>query len=222
MLLANRRILVTAGPTWVEVDRVRVLTTIFTGATGLAIARHLASEGARVELWMGPARVPITESDRAAVEVVSFRTYDDLAALVKTREVTAYDAIVHSAAVADYKPVPAAGKIGSGLGELTLVLKPTEKLVDILRVRAPRSVLVKFKLEVGLTTEELLAVASRSRAHSKAELIVANSYEGMTPDAHAAHILDHRGGRVDVRTKGELCSALTTALVRELNAKATA
>jgi phosphopantothenoylcysteine synthetase/decarboxylase len=215
-LLAGHSILVTAGPTWVEVDRVRVLTTIFTGATGLAIARHLAECGAKVDLWMGPARVPITDADRASLSIIDFRTYDDLAKLVKERQVDHYSAIVHSAAVADYKPIPAKGKIASGEGVLTLTLHPTEKLVDILRERAPRAVLVKFKLEVGLTTEELLAVAERSRAHSRAEFIMANSFEGMSPDTHQAHLLDDAGGRADYTTKAGLCAGLAAALARRL------
>lgn len=216
MLLKGKRVLVTAGPTWVEVDRVRVLTTVFTGATGLALARRCAAEGASVVLWMGPARVPITDQDRSSIQIESFRTYDDLALKVKSAPVSDYDVILHSAAVADYKPVPAPGKIGSGKDEWVIVLKPTEKLVDILRERAPGALLVKFKLEVGLTSEELIAVAERSRKHSRAEFMVANSFESVTPDAHAAHILDDRGGRLDVRTKAELAEALTSALARRL------
>src|SRR4051812_16496474 len=172
--LLGRKVLVTAGPTWVAVDRVRVITTVFTGETGLRIARHFRQLGAEVDLWMGPGRARISTLDRSELSITDFRYYDDLASLVKTAAVSHYDVIVHSAAVADYRPVPAEGKIGSGLTELTITLKPTEKLVDILRHRAPRAVLVKFKLEVGLTTDALLEVATHSREHSEAEFIVAN------------------------------------------------
>lgn len=214
--LEGRRVLVTAGPTWVAVDRVRVITTVFTGETGLAIARHFRSLGAEVDLWMGPGRARLTAQDRSELSVTDFRYYDDLASLVHKQEVSRYDVIVHSAAVADYKPIAAEGKIGSGLDELTITLKPTEKLVDVLRRRAPGSVLVKFKLEVGLTEAELLEIAAKSRSHSEAEFIVANVYEGMSATKHEAHILDETGHVVPVQNKNQLCTRLGQCVARRL------
>lgn len=215
-LYSGRRVLVTAGPTWVAVDGVRVITTVFTGETGLSIARHLQSLGAEVDLWMGPGRARITAQDRSELSITDFRFYDDLARLVREEDVSRYDAIVHSAAVADYKPIPAKGKIGSGLDELTITLKPTAKLVDILRQRAPQAVLVKFKLEVGLSTNQLLTVAAKSRAHSEAEFIVANLYEEMSATGHQAHIIDAAGAVETVSTKQQLCERLGERVAHRL------
>ena len=47
---AGLRVLVTAGPTWTPVDRVRVLTSVFSGETGLRLARHFQGLGADVTL----------------------------------------------------------------------------------------------------------------------------------------------------------------------------
>lgn len=215
-LYSGRRVLVTAGPTWVAVDGVRVITTVFTGETGLAIARHLRSLGAEVDLWMGPGRARVSAQDRSEISITDFRFYDDLARLVKEENVSRYDAIIHSAAVADYKPVPAIGKIGSGQDELTITLKPTEKLVDILRQRAPQAVLVKFKLELGLSTQELLSVASESRAQSEAEFIVANLYEEMSATGHHAHLIDASGAVETVTNKKELCELVGERVAHRL------
>lgn len=217
--LAHRRILVTAGPTWVPVDRVRVITTTFTGETGLVLARHLQSLGAKVTLWYGPGACRPTAEDHNSLEVINFQTYGDLAKLAKEADVSGFEAIVHSAAVADYQPVPAEGKIPSGLGELTITLKPTEKLVDILRARAPQSVLVKFKLETGITTAQLLEVAKKSRAFSRAEFIVANLREGMSATGHTAHLLDDAGHQWDVADKAGLRKVLGEQLSARLTAK---
>jgi phosphopantothenoylcysteine synthetase/decarboxylase len=73
-----------------------------------------------------------------------------------------------------------AGKIKSDAGELWLRLVQTPKLVD--QIRAPwgfRGILVKFKLEVDVSDEQLLAVGEQSRCHSGADLMVANTLEGM-------------------------------------------
>jgi phosphopantothenate---cysteine ligase (CTP) len=119
-----------------------------------------------------------------------------------------FQAVIHCAAVSDYRsagifaPAPgthfdpernrwegkscylemqdrSARKVKSDEPELWLRLVRTPKLVD--RIRTDwnfAGLLVKFKLEVGITEEELLAVAERSRLQSSADLMVANTLEG--------------------------------------------
>jgi phosphopantothenate---cysteine ligase (CTP) len=118
-----------------------------------------------------------------------------------------FDAVVASAAVSDYlvagtyAPAPgtrfhehsgswssdhasprlvdrAAGKVKSDEAELWLRLVRAPKLIDL--VRTPwgfRGILVKFKLEVGLSEAALLDAAERSRRHSQADWMVANTLE---------------------------------------------
>lgn len=143
-------------------------------------------------------------------KVVCYRTFEDLhramAAEILSEQ---YDAVIHVAAVSDYQVVgtygvaddtafhpatctwqshhrrarlvdAAAGKVKSNHDELWLRLKPTPKLVDL--IRKPwgfDGVLVKFKLEVGIDEQELRTIAERSRIHSQADLIAANTLEGM-------------------------------------------
>ncbi len=74
----------------------------------------------------------------------------------------------------------AAGKIKSSHRELWMRLVPTPKLID--SIRQPwgfDGVLVKFKLEVGPTDEQLIQIAEASRTHSQADLMVANTLAGM-------------------------------------------
>jgi phosphopantothenoylcysteine synthetase/decarboxylase len=73
----------------------------------------------------------------------------------------------------------AAGKVKSSEPELWLRLVRTPKLVDM--VRSPwgfSGILVKFKLEVGVSEERLLEIAEASRRQSAADLMVANTLEG--------------------------------------------
>jgi phosphopantothenoylcysteine synthetase/decarboxylase len=140
--------------------------------------------------------------------VVRYRTFEDLEArMAETIAPGGWDAVVHCAAVSDYlaggvfSPAEgtafdpasltwsgsgppalidrAAGKVKSDEPELWVRLVRAPKLVD--RVRPDwgfRGTLVKFKLEVGVTDEQLLEVAERSRQHSDADLMVANTLEG--------------------------------------------
>ena len=55
MSLKNKRILITAGPTWVAIDSVRVISNIATGETGILLAKRLSLQGAKVTLALGPS-----------------------------------------------------------------------------------------------------------------------------------------------------------------------
>lgn len=73
----------------------------------------------------------------------------------------------------------AAGKVKSDEPELWLRLVRAPKLIDSLRRDwGFRGLIVKFKLEVGVSDEQLLAVAEPSRQQSAANLMVANTLEG--------------------------------------------
>lgn len=138
--------------------------------------------------------------------VVPYRTFDDLHdELVRRVPAGGFDAILHSAAVSDYAlagvyaPADGAtfdepglrwagdgphfsdaakGKVKSSHPEIWLRMVPTPKLVD--QMRTPwgfGGVLVKFKLEVGVTEAELVGIAHRSRAQSDADFLVANTLD---------------------------------------------
>ncbi|MBU2221207.1 MAG: phosphopantothenoylcysteine decarboxylase, partial [Candidatus Omnitrophica bacterium] len=50
MSLRNKRILITAGPTWIAIDKVRVISNTATGATGKLLANQFSNKGAKVTL----------------------------------------------------------------------------------------------------------------------------------------------------------------------------
>jgi phosphopantothenoylcysteine synthetase/decarboxylase len=161
-------ILVTAGNTQVPIDRVRCLTNIFTGSTGARIALYCHSQGHHVTLLTShPELIDDLASrwlDLARWYVVRYTTYDDLENLMKkVVEDGVLDAIIHSAAVSDYRsagvyaPAPgtrfqntsgtwtcdgseapalvdrSAAKVKSDETELWLRLVRTPKLIDQVR-----------------------------------------------------------------------------------------
>jgi phosphopantothenate-cysteine ligase/phosphopantothenoylcysteine decarboxylase/phosphopantothenate--cysteine ligase len=191
-------ILVTAGNTQTPVDRVRCITNIFSGRTGAGIAARAFDRGHTVTLLSSHPEVLATfpavrHRGEPDFRVRNYRTFDDLDAAMAA-EITggAFDVVIHAAAVSDYRVADIltrrdgqfedakAGKVKGSHPELWLRLVPTPKLVD--KVRGAwgfAGVLVKFKLEVGLSEAELREVAERARVHSGADLIVANTLEGM-------------------------------------------
>jgi len=195
-----KRILVTAGNTAVPIDKVRSITNIFGGKTGLVIAKYMASLGHEVTLLTSMRDVDQGE----LAKVIRFYTFDDLfCAMQDIIEPGEVDIVIHSAAVSDYRvtgtysPVvstdwedgkvlvtlerlDSSSKIGSEYPELYLKMEPTPKIID--QIRSPwgfTGKLVKFKLQVGMTDEDLKEIARKSRITSDADLIVANCMEWM-------------------------------------------
>src|SRR5438128_757620 len=100
--LDGRRLLVTAGPTWVPVDAIRHLSSFSTGSLGLLLAQRAAAAGAAVTLLLGQGRICPAAEDRRAIEIIDYVTFDDLHGLVRERLAShRYDALLHTAAVAD-------------------------------------------------------------------------------------------------------------------------
>ena len=214
------RFLVTAGNTRERIDQVRDWGNIFTGATGFAIAKALAEVG-EVDL-LSSNRLHLAEAaaDNAQhIAGISFSTHQDLKKSLETLVLQRhYDAIFMTAAVADYRPMRAyavlerkpdaadprrerwvvrdvqAGKIKSTHPSIAILGQPTEKLVDLFRSAwRYEGVLVKFKLEVGIGVEELLAIGENSRQASGADFLVANTLD-MVNGADAGAYLLRAGG----------------------------
>jgi phosphopantothenoylcysteine synthetase/decarboxylase len=83
----------------------------------------------------------------------------------------------------------AAGKIKSDEPELWLRLVRTAKLIDCIRASwGFTGILVKFKLEVGISDEQLVEIAEQSRRQSAADLMVANTLEGTETHAYLGPI----------------------------------
>ena len=176
-IFKNRKILVTAGPTWVPIDEVRVITNVFAGRTGYEIAKTAKKMGAKVTLLMGRGRITLPLAPQNRLEIIHFKYFDELFGLVK-REIGSkkYDVIIHSAAVSDYEPVYRRNtKIRSGKKELLIKCRPTIKIVDQIKRYDPSIFLVKFKLELDTCKKELIKVGYKSMRESNADLIVVNS-----------------------------------------------
>jgi phosphopantothenoylcysteine decarboxylase/phosphopantothenate--cysteine ligase len=98
-LLAGRRLLVTAGPTFEAIDPVRGITNLSSGKMGFAIARAAQEAGAEVTLVAGPVHLPTPRRVRR-IDVRSAQQMHDAVLPLAL----ANDVFVATAAVADWRP----------------------------------------------------------------------------------------------------------------------
>jgi phosphopantothenoylcysteine decarboxylase/phosphopantothenate--cysteine ligase len=177
--LRGKRVLVTAGPTYEDLDPVRYIGNRSSGRMGFAIAAEAARRGAAVTLVAGPVGPSVTEP-RPLAEFVRVRGADEMHQAVLARA-DGMDVVVMAAAVADYAPVERApqkvSKAGSAGDLLTVTLRRTpDILADLGARRAARGdgpvgpLLVGFAAE----TEDVVARAAAKRERKRADFIVAN------------------------------------------------
>jgi len=173
--LAGKKVLVTAGPTYEDIDAVRYVGNRSSGRMGFAVAAEARRRGAYVTLVAGP-----TGLDAPAVdEVVRVRSAAQMHEAVM-RSAAGADVVIMAAAVADYTPAQhTAGKISKIDAPLTLTLERTKDILadlgamrDALGGSAP--VLVGFAAE----TEDVVERARAKRARKNLDLIVANDVSG--------------------------------------------
>jgi len=195
--LAGHCVLVTAGPTYEDLDPVRYLGNRSSGRMGFAIAAEAMDRGARVVLIAGPTSL---ESPVGA-EVVHVRTADEMLAAVTAR-VDEADVVIMAAAVADYTPRAgrADQKISKGDADLALTLRRTPDILAELSRRRdsrPRPLLVGFAAE----TTDLLPRARAKLTAKGLDLIVANdvsrSDAGFGVDTNAAMIVARDPNQAD-------------------------
>ncbi|MBN1912937.1 MAG: hypothetical protein JW788_00900 [Candidatus Omnitrophica bacterium] len=204
MDLKNKRILITAGPTWVPIDTVRVISNIATGATGILLAERFVRQGAKVTLLLGPAedcRVNKT------INLKRFRFYAELKEkAVKEVRSGSYDVIIHSAAVSDFTPIKRRRVKITSKKPLNIRLVPLPKIVDIMRRVAPRAKLVMFKLEPGISDNALVKRAKEAQEKAGADMVIANKIE-----PYRAFII-YEKGIISVKSKRALAYNLINLL----------
>ena len=147
--LAEKTIIITAGPTYEKIDPVRFIGNYSSGKMGFALAEECAARGAKVELIAGPVNLTTHHSNIFRTNVESAQQMYE-AAIEKFK--TANAAIL-CAAVADFTMAQTACEKIKRKGEnLTLELKPTQDIAAALgAAKMPHQRLVGFALE---TTDE--------------------------------------------------------------------
>jgi phosphopantothenoylcysteine decarboxylase/phosphopantothenate--cysteine ligase len=202
--MAGQRVIVTAGPTFEQIDAVRGITNMSSGKMGIELARNAAARGAEVTLIYGPGSAPLPGGMRV-IKVVSAE--EMIASSLDL--LRGSDALVSAAAIADFTPkLRTRQKISSGQ-DLVLALETTPKLVAIAKQQYPGKVVVAFKLEPENVLEKAL---DKLRAEGL-DMVVANHTSAIGSDENDVFIIDRhktvrtRGSKAEVAARINDCIA---------------
>jgi len=210
---AGKRVLVTAGPTYEDIDPVRFIGNRSSGKMGFAIAEAAAARGCEVTLVAGPVHL----ATPAGVRRIDVRSAAQMHAAVMA-ELPA-DLYISAAAVADYTPtVVLAHKLKKTAHHQTLALVRTMDILAEVAAHPQRPALV-----VGFAAEtEHLAQSARDKlTRKRLDLIAANivggDEGGFERDENTLHLYWTTGEcQLGPAPKPELAASLLTWIEHHL------
>lgn len=230
-----KKIIITSGGTSEKIDNVRKITNSSSGELGMTIANHLLQENSDILIYYVCSKNSLKPTDDR-VKVVEIEGTIDLKNTIEGLLLNEHiDYFIHSMAVSDYMTdyvttiervkeaikktddideafenieVIGGSKISSYEDNLLIVLKPTLKIISIIKNLSPSTYLVGFKLLDGVSKEELIEVAKELRNKNKCDLVVANDLETIRNGEHIGYIVDTNNEIEEAHGKDDIAKKL--------------
>lgn len=232
-----KKIVITAGGTSEKIDNVRKITNSSTGKLGMIIANQLLIETENVQIYYVCSKNSLRPVDER-VEIIEIDGTNELKGRIEELLINnSIDYFIHSMAVSDYTTdyvtnlnrikeslinnstieTISDNKISSYEDNLVIVLKPTPKIISIIKDISPSTYLVGFKLLDSVTKDELIEVAKKLRDKNKCDLVVANDLGTIRNGNHSAYIIDRDNNIIEANGKEEIAKTLVRKIKYEKN-----
>ncbi|MEO6565943.1 MAG: bifunctional phosphopantothenoylcysteine decarboxylase/phosphopantothenate--cysteine ligase CoaBC [Casimicrobiaceae bacterium] len=209
-VLAGKRVLLTAGPTFESIDPVRGITNSSSGKMGFALAQAAADAGAIVTMVAGPTALA-TPHGVTRIDTVSAA---DMAKSVLAL-VDRADVFIAVAAVADYTPsVAQSQKMKKTFAVLTLTLQPTTDILATVTALPNAPYCVGFAAE----SQDVELLGEEKRRRKNVPLLIANrAQDALGSDFNEVTLLDATGAqRLPRMEKLELARRLVGEIAKRL------
>ena len=212
-MATRKKILITAGPTWVAIDQVRVISNLASGETGFILADKFRKLGFEVTLLLGPGN--FYQRKQTGIKLKNFKYFQELAELLdKELKYGNYAAIIHAAAVADYAPRKVIqSKVNSLRKSWQINLVPTRKLINGFKKYQPNLFSVGFKFQPNANKDRLIKDADALLKSADLDLVVANSNKNK---GYQAYILDGRNNYGPFLNKTKMAIYLSGLMDKQL------
>ena len=208
--LSKKKVLITAGPTYEQIDPVRFIGNWSTGKMGFALAEECAQRGADVTLIAGPVSLTTEHPNIKRIDVKSAHQMYEAA----MANFPSSDAAILCAAVADFTPAVKSDTKIKRKGDMTITLKPTEDIAAALgAIKRPDQKMVGFALE----TDNEAANAQGKLERKNLDFIVLNSLNdkgaGFGYDTNKVTLIDRKGTQeLPLQSKKNVAKAIIDKL----------
>jgi phosphopantothenoylcysteine decarboxylase/phosphopantothenate--cysteine ligase len=212
--LSNKKVLVTAGPTYEAIDPVRFIGNHSSGKMGFAIAEELANKGAEVTLICGPNALTTKNATIKRIDITSAEElYTE-----STKAFKKSDIAILAAAVADFKPANVANqKIKKSTATKHIELVPTkDTLAELGKLKKAGQLLIGFALETNNEVEHAKIKIKKKNL----DLIVLNSLNdkgaGFKTDTNKITLIDkyNKSTKFELKSKQETAKDIVEAIIK--------
>ena len=192
--LLGKKVVVTAGPTMVPIDPVRILTNRSSGKMGYSIAEEARDRGAEVVLISGPTSLRKPNG----IKVIDVKTNEDMFNAIKN-EFKDADIAIKSAAVADYKAKNYSNeKIKKTGDDLNLIFERDRDILKTLGDMKENQILVGFAAESSNLKENAKGKLERKNLDYIVANDISNQETGFASDENKVTIISKSGEEVSL------------------------
>ncbi|MDU7067795.1 MAG: bifunctional phosphopantothenoylcysteine decarboxylase/phosphopantothenate--cysteine ligase CoaBC [Clostridium perfringens] len=192
--LLGKKVVVTAGPTMVPIDPVRILTNRSSGKMGYSIAEEARDRGAEVVLISGPTSLRKPNG----IKVIDIKTNEDMFNAIKN-EFKDADIVIKSAAVADYKAKNYSDeKIKKTGDDLNLIFERDRDILKTLGDMKKNQILVGFAAESSNLKENAKGKLERKNLDYIVANDISKSETGFASDENKVTIISKSGEEVSL------------------------
>jgi phosphopantothenoylcysteine decarboxylase/phosphopantothenate--cysteine ligase len=206
----EKKVVVTAGPTYESIDPVRFIGNHSTGQMGIEIAKVLSHWGADVHLILGPSSVEVPSYMKLTRVVSAQEMFTET-----QKAFSESDILIMSAAVADYRiEQPSSEKIKKSEDQLTLNLV---KNIDILKTLSQSKLPNQKTIGFALETQNGLDNALEKLSKKKLDAVILNlvsDHSGFKTSTNKIHMI-HRSGKqfeTEIASKSEIAAQIIETL----------
>lgn len=199
----NKKVLISAGPTYEPIDPVRFIGNHSSGKMGIAIANAALQKGANITLVHGPVSIDLPQKSNNIAVKTAKEMHEACLLNYSDAEI-----IIMSAAVADFTPQNTTNqKIKQKEGNLTITLEPT---TDILKELGSLKKQNQFLVGFALETNDEINHAKEKLIRKNLDLIILNSLKdkgaGFGTDTNKISIInkDNKLITFELKSKKEL------------------
>lgn len=165
--LKGKKVIITAGATYEKIDPIRIITNLSSGKTGIAIAKEAFYRGAEIMLLHGLLRIDKSVKELDHLNPIYAPKIKDMLEIVKAEKC---DIFISAAAIGDFIPEKEEKEKIKSDKEITLKLKPAEKVI----AHAKAKIKAAFKAEYNVEKSELIGEARKLIEKGKADIVFAN------------------------------------------------
>ena len=238
MIKMEYNVIITAGGTSERIDNVRKITNSGSGKLGFMIANKLIQNGSINKIYYICSKESYkpTNPKVEVIEITDTKELQDVVKSLLSNNTIHY--FIHSMAVSDYTidyvttvkelaqeienkanlSITDAiinfsngikdGKISSYEKHLIIKLKPTPKIISIIKDLSPHTFLVGFKLLNHVSKDELLETAIKLKDKNHCDMVIANDLSSIRNGDHEAFIIRNDNSYIHAHGKEDIAKKL--------------